>query len=547
MVTTPNLNLTHVEVNQAQKEVTVNAALDGLDQAITGILALSLTGATNPMNLTAGQALTCAVIKFTGTTPTSMRVNVPATKKLYFIVNDSSGNVLVGLVSGSSITVGPGGSYVVYCDSATMSIPLTSGAGTAGIQGPTGPTGPAGPTGAASSVPGPTGPTGPTGAGSTGPTGPTGPTGSNGTIGTNGATGPTGPTGPTGAGATGPTGPTGPSGGPTGATGSSYYWNLSITLEGATSALETFLRMPIPRIMTFKAGATGCYAVARVAAAASTTFQMAKNGTNFASFNFATAATVATFTCASDTSFNSGDILTVTGPGTPDGALADIGIVLQAQTASIGSQLVPQTLAYQAAIVSPPVIGSFTQYNYAGNSPTYANQTDQNGNGAGIYATLPYVGSSDHASQFMQAVPGGNFTVTVLIKYTGIPYDYASASLVVAGAATLYKTLRLGFISRNKILCAELQHFQSQTWAADLITGNQAPSSFAWFRIKYDGTNLISYISYDGINFIQFATETTASYVGTPAFIGVQLGSSNTNSLAGSCSVRFLDYYVSTP
>jgi hypothetical protein len=41
-MSTPNLNLAHIAAGQSQKEVTANAAFDGLDTAICGKLSIAI-------------------------------------------------------------------------------------------------------------------------------------------------------------------------------------------------------------------------------------------------------------------------------------------------------------------------------------------------------------------------------------------------------------------------------------------------------------------------------------------------------------------------
>jgi len=79
------------------------------------------------------------------------------------------------------------------------------------------------------------------------------------------------------------------------------------------------------------AGAAGSRARADVAATASATFTMLKNGVSFGTFNFAAAASTATFTAATDTIFDVGDRLTITAPSPADATLADVFVTLRAR------------------------------------------------------------------------------------------------------------------------------------------------------------------------------------------------------------------------
>jgi len=68
--------------------------------------------------------------------------------------------------------------------------------------------------------------------------------------------------------------------------------------------------------------------MAEVAATASATFTLTKNGVSFGTATFAAAGTVPTFTVASDTDFAVGDILRIMPPGTQDATLSGVCITL---------------------------------------------------------------------------------------------------------------------------------------------------------------------------------------------------------------------------
>ena len=58
---------------------------------------------------------------------------------------------------------------------------------------------------------------------------------------------------------------------------------------------------------------------------------MLKNGISFGTFNFAAATSNATFTVATDTTFDVGDRLTITAPSPGDATLADVFVTLRAR------------------------------------------------------------------------------------------------------------------------------------------------------------------------------------------------------------------------
>lgn len=106
--------------------------------------------------------------------------------------------------------------------------------------------------------------------------------------------------------------------------------NTSVSQSGVhslTSDVEV-LRLPMIRTVNFDIDMFGSRASARVAATASTTFNIARNGTNFATMVFAVGGTTATFVAATPPTFVATDILTVTSPVIPDATLEDIGFIL---------------------------------------------------------------------------------------------------------------------------------------------------------------------------------------------------------------------------
>jgi hypothetical protein len=136
-----------------------------------------------------------------------------------------------------------------------------------------------------------------------------------------GSTGATGPTGPTGA--------TGPAGA-TGATGSAGTSNkpLAIFAPGVGTASQKLFRGSLGIAMDFPIHAPSSLGTASATATASTTFTFSKNGTPFATANFALGASTATYTQAADTTFLATDVLEVDGPAIADTTLADVCLTL---------------------------------------------------------------------------------------------------------------------------------------------------------------------------------------------------------------------------
>lgn len=112
------------------------------------------------------------------------------------------------------------------------------------------------------------------------------------------------------------------------ATVANQPYDVAAFAPGLGSNAQKLLRIALPRAVKFPAGAALSTASASVGATGSTTYTFRKNGTPFATVNFAIAATTGVFTQAADETFAAGDILEIDGPGTADATLSDVGIVL---------------------------------------------------------------------------------------------------------------------------------------------------------------------------------------------------------------------------
>ena len=105
-------------------------------------------------------------------------------------------------------------------------------------------------------------------------------------------------------------------------------YDIGSTYNGAPTASVVLLRIPFVRKVVFPAGLHGSRGMLGVAATAQTDFDIKKNGSSFGTMRFAVSGATATFIAASQTTFSSGDVLTVTAPASPDATAADIGFCL---------------------------------------------------------------------------------------------------------------------------------------------------------------------------------------------------------------------------
>jgi hypothetical protein len=105
-------------------------------------------------------------------------------------------------------------------------------------------------------------------------------------------------------------------------------FDVAVFAPGAGTNSQVLARIPIARTVLFPAGASGSYAKASANATGSTTYTLKKNGSSFATVNFAASASSGTWTQASDANFSAGDVLEIDGPATADATLANVGITL---------------------------------------------------------------------------------------------------------------------------------------------------------------------------------------------------------------------------
>ncbi len=95
-------------------------------------------------------------------------------------------------------------------------------------------------------------------------------------------------------------------------------------VNGKPTAGLVLQRYVFATAVTFPAGLAGSQGTAGTAATAMATFELQRNSANVGAMMFAAAATTATFTMASATTFNAGDVLTLVAPAAPDATLANL-------------------------------------------------------------------------------------------------------------------------------------------------------------------------------------------------------------------------------
>ncbi len=101
-------------------------------------------------------------------------------------------------------------------------------------------------------------------------------------------------------------------------------WEATIYDTDRPASGEVVLVWQAPRTTTFLTGLAASTAVALVAATADAFYSYRKNGVEFARCTFLAGQTAGVFSCASDTTFSRGDVLTVIAPASRDPTLSGI-------------------------------------------------------------------------------------------------------------------------------------------------------------------------------------------------------------------------------
>jgi len=140
-MSTPNLNILHIQAAQNQKEVTANAAFDALDNAMNAEVAITMTDANYTLTSTSFDS--GCVFVFTGTLTASRSVFVPDTNRSFIVNNSTTGgfSLIVTTASGTGITLANAATTYValYCDGTNVQeVGSTGSSGVASLNSLTG-------------------------------------------------------------------------------------------------------------------------------------------------------------------------------------------------------------------------------------------------------------------------------------------------------------------------------------------------------------------------------------------------------------------------
>jgi hypothetical protein len=236
-MSSPNLAIALLVDSQSSKYVTVNDAINALDEAMNSEVPIAMADADYVF--TGGASLVGAAFVMTGVLTAARNVIVPNNAKFYVFVNLTTGGfpLTIKTAAGTGVAIANASGYALLRCNGTNIVAV----GTASVGGP---------------------------------------------------------------------------------------FDVGVFAPGLGTASQKLVRIPLARAVVFSAGAALSIAKASANATASTTFTLSKNGTAFATVNFAAAAAVGIWTQAADADFAAGDVLEIDGPGTADATLADVGLTL---------------------------------------------------------------------------------------------------------------------------------------------------------------------------------------------------------------------------
>ena len=136
MVTTPNLVITHVEQSQANKETTINTALDRLDESANDSVDV-VTTAGGTITLTEVQRLDNKLIRLTGSPGGAYNLDVPDGNRSLDFENASGQTATIDTVSGAAAPIALADNETVQIDVYGVEMALVGaiGDGTGGAAG----------------------------------------------------------------------------------------------------------------------------------------------------------------------------------------------------------------------------------------------------------------------------------------------------------------------------------------------------------------------------------------------------------------------------
>lgn len=110
---------------------------------------------------------------------------------------------------------------------------------------------------------------------------------------------------------------------------SGHPYELTYYFPGLPGAAVLMAKTIMTQTIELASGLTGSFCTSEIASTAAKSFDIKKNGSNVGTIDFAASATSATFTFATDTTFNAGDDIKIVGPAVQDATLSDIALSIK--------------------------------------------------------------------------------------------------------------------------------------------------------------------------------------------------------------------------
>ena len=110
---------------------------------------------------------------------------------------------------------------------------------------------------------------------------------------------------------------------------SGHPYELTYYFPGKPGAAALLAKTIMTQTVELASGLTGSYCTSEIASTATKSFDIKKNGSSVGTIDFAAAATTATFTFSTGTTFNAGDDIKIEGPAIQDTTLSDISLSIK--------------------------------------------------------------------------------------------------------------------------------------------------------------------------------------------------------------------------
>jgi hypothetical protein len=128
----PNLAITHVAASQNQKEVTINDAVDALDNVITASFDVDVS-AGGTIALSETEFRRHAAVVLTGSPAVAVTLQLPAVRKFLFVQNSTSQSATVtSTTGGATVVVGAGQKLLLYATGSAV-LPIEAALGASGV------------------------------------------------------------------------------------------------------------------------------------------------------------------------------------------------------------------------------------------------------------------------------------------------------------------------------------------------------------------------------------------------------------------------------